>query len=106
MYIALSGELSQPFKKGKDAPAFIGLTPIQYSSGGKTNIGTVGKHCKNSFLRSQLIASVIAVVIKVIRYGAKTKKERWLQWLMQRRGNKCAAVTIHRVPRCMTHSST
>ncbi|MEP7706755.1 IS110 family transposase [Paraglaciecola sp. 25GB23A] len=94
LYIALSGEQSQPFKKGKDASACIGLTPIQYSSGGKTNIGTIGKHCKNTFLRSQLIAGAMAVVIKVLRYGAKTKKELWLKGLMERRGNKCAAVAL------------
>jgi transposase len=94
LYIALRGEQSLSFKKGKDASACIGLTAIQYSSGGKTNIGTIGKHCKNTILRSQLITCAMAVVIKVLRYRAKTKKERWLQGLMQRRGNKCAAVAL------------
>jgi len=40
------------FTKGKDASACIGLTPIQHSSGGLVKLGSIGKHCKNSILRS------------------------------------------------------
>jgi len=54
----------------------------------------IGKYCKNGSLRSQLITGAMSVVIKVIKYGAKTKKELWLQGLMQRRGNRCAAVAL------------
>ena len=91
LYIALSGE---QYKKGKDMSASIGLTPIQHSSGGKTNLGTIGKHCKNNLLRSQLISGAMSVVTKILKYGAKTKKELWLEALMARRGNKCAAVAL------------
>jgi transposase len=91
LYITLSGE---QYKKGKDMSASIGLTPIQHSSGGKTNLGTIGKHCKNNLLRSQLISGAMSVVTKILKYGAKTKKELWLQALMERRGNKCAAVAL------------
>ncbi len=38
--------------KGKDASACIGLTSIQYSSGGKIKQGSIGKYVKNSLLRS------------------------------------------------------
>ena len=94
LYIALGANQSQPFKSGKNASACIGLTPIQHSSGGKEVMGTIGKYCKNGSLRSQLITGAMSVVIKVIKYGAKTKKELWLQGLMQRRGNRCAAVAL------------
>ncbi|MBQ4831610.1 transposase, partial [Alteromonas sp. MMG017] len=65
-----------------------------HSSGGKEVMGTIGKYCKKGSLRSQLITGAMSVVIKVIKYGAKTKKELWLQGLMQRRGNRCAAVAL------------
>jgi len=36
----------------------------------------------------------MSVITKILKYGAKTKKELWLQALMARRGNKCAAVAL------------
>jgi len=40
------------FSKGKNASACIGLTPLTYSSGGQTKIGSIGKYVKNGALRS------------------------------------------------------
>jgi transposase len=94
LYIALGcGELGR-FSKGKDASACIGLTPIQYSSGGKIKQGSIGKYVKNSLLRSQLITGAMAVIAQVIKRAAVTKKEAWIQGLVARRGKKCAAVAL------------
>jgi transposase len=59
LYIALSEELSQPFKKGKGASACVGLTPIQYSSGMFMAMDTYTifkkpRHCAVLFLSAHL----------------------------------------------------
>jgi len=94
LYIALGCKELGVFSKGKDASACIGLTPIQHSSGGKTKLGSIGRHVKNSLIRSQLITGAMAVVSQVDKRPAKTRKDAWIQGLIQRRGKKCAAVAL------------
>jgi transposase len=94
LYIALGCAELGVFKKGKDASACIGLTPIQYSSGGVTKMGSIGKCVKNSSLRSQLITGAMAAVNQITKRSAKTKKEAWVQSLVERKGKKCAAVAL------------
>jgi len=93
LYIALGCADLGAFNKGKDASACIGLTPAQHSSGGKVKIGTIGK-LKNSTLRSQLISGAMSVIKQIVKREARTKKEVWLKSLIERRGNKCAAVAL------------
>lgn len=94
LYIALGcGELGS-FDKGKNASACIGLTPIQHSSGGKVKLGSIGKSRKNQILRSQLITGAMAAVQQISKKQAVTKKDKWLQDLVSRRGKKCAAVAL------------
>jgi len=94
LYIALGCTELGVFNKGKDASACIGLTPIQYSSGGITKMGSIGKYVKNSLLRSQLITGALAAVSQIVKRPAKTKKEAWVQGLVERKGKKCAAVAL------------
>ena len=94
LYLALGCSNSGMFSKGKDASACIGLTPIQYSSGGTVKLGSIGKYTKNSLLRSQLICGAMATIRHVVKRKAKTKKDVWLQGLVERRGKKCAAVAL------------
>ena len=95
LYIALGcGELGE-FTKGRDASACIGVTPIQHSSGGKTKLGSIGKHVKNSILRSQLITGAMAAVNQAaVRKTPRTQKDVWIKGLVERRGKKCAAVAL------------
>ncbi len=62
LYIALGCAELGVFEKGKDASVCIGLTPIQYSSGGKTKLGSIGKYVKNRVLRSHLITGAMSAV--------------------------------------------
>jgi len=94
LYIALGCAEIGTFSKGKDASACIGLTPIQHSSGGMVKLGSIGKFCKNSRLRSQLICGATAAVQHAVKRKAKTKKDIWIQGLVERRGKKCAAVAL------------
>jgi len=63
------------FKNGKDAAACIGLTPIQHSTGGKTKLGSIGKHVRNSTLRSQLVTGAFTYINHVNRRQPKTEKK-------------------------------
>jgi len=94
LYIALGCADLGVFNKGKDASACIGLTPQQYSSGGKTSIGSIGKHVKNGLLRSQLITGSMSAISQILKREPRTKKEAWIQALVERKGKKCAAVAL------------
>ena len=94
LYIALGCAEIGVFGKGRDASACIGLTPIQYSSGGAIKLGSIGKYTKNRLLRSQLICGAMATIRHVVKREAKTTKEAWLKALVERRGKKCAAVAL------------
>jgi len=94
LYIALGCADLGVFNKGKNASACIGLTPIQYSSGGKAKLGSIGKYVKNSLLRSQLITGALSAVSHTVNREAKTKKDLWIKSLVERRGKKCTAVAL------------
>ena len=94
LYIALGCADISVVSTGKDASACIGLTSIQYSSGGKVKLGSIGKHVKNSILRSQLITGALSAVSQMVKREAKTTKGCWVQALVERRGKKCAAVAL------------
>ncbi len=94
LFIALACGEAGVFKTGRDAAACIGVTPIQHSSGGKTQIGSIGKHVKNSSMRSSLIVGAMSVVQQICKRKPRTAKEQWLKQLIERRGKKCAAVAL------------
>lgn len=63
LYASLgSGEA---FSNGREFSAYIGLTPKQFSSGGKTNIIGISKHVANRCLRAVLITGARAYVHKM-----------------------------------------
>jgi transposase len=94
LYIAIGCKDLGVFKTGRDASACIGLTPIQHSTGGKAQLGTIGKNVKNSSLRSLLIVGAMSVVRQLSNREARTEKEYWLKQLMERKSKKCAAVAL------------
>ena len=94
LYISLGCSEIGLFKKGRDAAACIGVTPIQHSSGGKVKLGSVGKYVKNNNIRSCLVSGAMAAVNQATRRKAKTKKDLWIQQLVERRGKRCAAVAL------------
>lgn len=94
LYLALGCAEIGTFNRGRDASACIGVTPIQYSSGGTVKLGSIGKYTKNGLLRSQLICGAMAKIRHVVKREAKTQKDVWLKALVERRGKKCAAVAL------------
>ncbi len=94
LYIAIGCGEAGVFQSGRDAAACIGLTPIQHSSGGKVKLGSIGRYVKNVSLRSYLVNGAMSVVYHVGKREPKTKKEKWLKDLLERRSKKCAAVAL------------
>ena len=79
------------FKCGRQVAAWLGLTPGQYSSGGKTRLGRITK-AGDAYLRTLLILGARAVLA-----ASKNKADslsRWAVALEQRAGYWKAVVAI------------
>lgn len=79
------------FKNGRQMAAWLGLTPSQYSSGGKSRLGRITK-MGDRYLRSLLVQGARAVMI-----GADKRTDdfsRWVTELINRRGYWRAAIAI------------
>lgn len=79
------------FRNGRQVAAWIGLTPGQYSSGGKTRLGRITK-AGDRYLRSLLVMGARAVLSAL---GDKQDRfSRWARSLVERRGYWKAVVAI------------
>ena len=79
------------FQNGRQVAAWIGLTPGQYSSGGKARLGRITK-AGDRYLRSLLVMGARAVLS-----GLGDKQDRFSRWarsLVERRGYWKAVVAI------------
>jgi len=82
----------EAFSGSREFAAYLGLTPRQLSSGGKTNIVGLSKKIGNCRLRSVLIQGARAYVHRLKE--PKTSKDRWLLELIERAGHGKAAVAL------------
>ena len=80
------------FKNGREFSAYLGLTPKQFSSGGKTNVIGIARHVANRRLRAVLIQGARSYVHK--RKLAASSKDEWLLALVARGGTGRAAVAL------------
>ena len=92
LYLRLSD--GSHFKNGREAAACVGVTPRQYSSGGKVRLGGIGHHRGDERLRSALIVGCRAAVNAVQRRAPRNATECWLKQLVERRGPGRAAVAL------------
>lgn len=82
---------AQAFKSGRQFAAWLGLTPRQNSSGGKTKLGAISKR-GDVVLRTLLIHGTRSALQ---RMADKTdRKSRWAQALKERACNNVAAVAL------------
>jgi transposase len=89
--IAAVGDGTQ-FNKGRDMAAWLGLTPKQHSSGGKTRLGKISKR-GDKYIRMQLIHHGARAAL----YAAKNKEDgrsRWVKSLAARRNKNIAIVAL------------
>jgi len=82
---------AREFRNGRELSAFLGLTPGQHSSGGKTQMGGITKR-GDRYLRTIMIHGARAA----LRYCPRKRDPRslWLARLAQRRGPNVAAVAL------------
>jgi transposase len=85
---------AQHFKNGREAAACIGMTPQQYSTGGRTQLMGIGKYRGDQRLRSSLIVGSRAAVNALAKREPRNTKELWLKQLIERRGPGRAAVAL------------
>ena len=78
----------EAFANGRQFSAYLGLTPKQFSSGGKVNLVGISKRVANKRLRAVLIQGARAYVYHMKE--PKTTKDRWL-WAIVERSGKCKA---------------
>jgi len=60
---------AETFRRGRDFAAWVGLTPLQRSTGGKQKLGATSKMGERT-LRRLLIIGANSVLLQVARYGA------------------------------------
>jgi transposase len=82
---------AREFKSGRALSAYLGLTPRQHSSGGKTVMLGISKH-GDRYLRTLLIHGARSLLYRNHR-GAHPRAA-WATRLMARRGPNVAAVAL------------
>jgi transposase len=82
----------EAFHNGRQFSAYLGLTPKQYSSGGKTVLVGISRQVANKRLRAVLIQGARAYVHRLKE--PTTPKQRWVWALIQRAGYGRAAVAL------------
>jgi transposase len=88
--VATVGDFSQ-FTNGAQFGAWIGLTPWQHSSGGKSKLGRITKR-GDTYLRTLLIQAAKSAVLTAHRRSDKISS--WLCKLRERSGWQVAAVAL------------
>jgi transposase len=79
------------FKNGRQLAAWLGLTPRQHSSGGKTRLGRISKR-GDVYLRTLLIHGSRAAVLQAPRHT--DAKSCWITALKARSGHNVAACAL------------
>jgi transposase len=80
------------FRSGRDFAAWLGLTPKDHSTAGKTRLGRITR-AGDETLRSLLVVGATAVIWQV-RRGAARHPSPWLVELLKRKPPKLAAVAL------------
>jgi transposase len=80
------------FRSGRDFAAWLGLTPKDHSTAGKTKLGGITRAGDES-LRSHLVVGATAVIWQV-RRGSGRRPSPWLIELLKRKPPKLAAVAL------------
>jgi transposase len=73
---------AETFKRGRDFAAWVGLTPLQHSTGGKQKLGATSKMGERT-LRRLLIIGANSVLLQAARHGAPA--ESWLARMLARK---------------------
>ncbi len=91
LYVTLGN--CQRFKNGRQASAFVGLTPKQHSSGGKVIMMGIDKSGGVKDLRSLLYLGAMSFIGRLPEVP-KTRKQAWLINAVNRLGFKKACIAL------------
>jgi transposase len=83
----------QRFPSGRHFAAYLGLTPLEHSSGGRRRLGRISK-MGDVYLRTLLIHGSRAVLVAARRHTKPDRLRSWGLDLQRRVGNNKAAVAI------------
>jgi transposase len=89
--IAALAPPAETFTKGRDFAAWLGLTPLQKSTGGKQRLGATSKMGERT-LRRLLIIGSSAVVLQASRRGAP--EGSWLAKMLARKPRMLVTVAL------------
>lgn len=81
----------ESFRRGRDFAAWLGLTPLQRSTGGKQRLGAISKMGERT-LRRLLIVGSSAVVLQASKRGAPAGS--WLAQMMARKPRLLVTVAL------------
>jgi transposase len=81
----------ESFRKGRDFAAWVGLTPLQRSTGGKAKLGAITRMGERT-LRRLLVVGASAVVLQASRRGAP--RGSWLEQMMARKPRMLVTVAL------------
>lgn len=81
----------ETFRKGRDFAAWLGLTPLQKSTGGKQKLGAISKMGERT-LRRLLILGASAVVLHAAKKGAP--RGSWLAQMLARKPRMLVTVAL------------
>ena len=87
---------AKEFKNGRQFSAWLGLTPKQHSTGGKTRLGRISKR-GDKYLRKLLVLGARSTsMAAAVRRNKKcsTATDRWFFQVAARRGNNRAVVAL------------
>ena len=89
--LAALAPAAETFRKGRDFAAWMGLTPLQRSTGGKQKLGRTSKMGERT-LRRLLIIGASSVVQQATRRGAPAGS--WLAQMLQRKPRMLVVVAL------------
>lgn len=81
----------QRFSKARDMAAWIGLTPQQHSTGGKTKLGGISKR-GNRYLRKVLVHGARSVLLQSHRH--QDRMRRWVGALSERKHHNVTTCAV------------
>jgi transposase len=81
------------FKNGRQASVYLGLTPKQHTSGGKTYMMGIDKKSSNKALRAALYQGALSVISR-LPSEPRTVKEAWLLKSIERVGVKRVCIAL------------
>jgi transposase len=82
---------AREFRSGRQFAAWVGLTPRQHSSGGKSRLGSITKQ-GDTYLRTLLVLGARSVLQNAARH--KDRMSRWISAVESRRGYHRTLVAI------------